>query len=378
MTNDENNPLNIIEEANSKTLDYFNKTYLKDLELVQSLKTELFELEIQIETLEKTRDLYTFNSDSRRNVFSPLTDTSDASMSRGKLLAEQIKDLQDAKERLVARITELENNVAFYKEQVDMLAKASKCIHTVLIGKKESKLASEEDSDNGIEFLDSPDNEDMESHNYNMLRLEDYERYACATALNKNVREEIMSGLNKMDVMKWLLHSDVARAMITLNELRDSQEHTLKSLDRVLYRLNYNIDTKQPIWDQVDKLIGAYKKAHPECMIDYSCDCTEHDLNIPSVITVRLIGMLREVFNNIFKHSNANKVTAKIFISSRLVDVYVNDNGVGIPDDYLDRANWHSGLHKLTETIYQLDGKLQIEGDLISGTNVRFSFPIKR
>jgi two-component system sensor histidine kinase DegS len=113
-------------------------------------------------------------------------------------------------------------------------------------------------------------------------------------------------------------------------------------------------------------------------MIDYSCDCTEHELDLPAVITVRLISMLREVMNNVFKHSNANRVTAKIFISSRLIDVYVNDNGVGIPDDYLDRAAWHSGLHKLTETIYQLDGKLQIEGDLISGTNVRFSFPIKR
>mgnify|MGYP002626941592 CR=1 FL=1 len=378
MTNDENNPLSIIEEANSKTLDYFNKVYLKDLELVQNLKTELFELEIQIETLEKTRDLYTFNSDSRRNVFSPLTDTSGASMTRGKMLAEQIKDLEDAKERLVTRIKELEDDVAFYKEQVDMLSKASKCIHTVLIGKKESSLTTNEDTDSGIEFLDSADIEDNESHNYNMLRLEDYEKYACASSLNKNVREEIMSGLNKMDVMKWLLHSDVARAMITLNELHDSQEQTLKALDRVLFRLNYNIDTKQPLWDQVDKLVGVYKKAHPECMIDYSCDCTEHELNIPSVITVRLISMLREVFNNIFKHSNANKVTAKIFISSRLIDVYVNDNGVGIPDDYLDRASWHSGLHRITETIYQLDGKLQIEGDLISGTNVRFSFPIKR
>ena len=39
MTNEETNPLNIIEEANSKTLDYFNKTYVDNLELVQSLKT---------------------------------------------------------------------------------------------------------------------------------------------------------------------------------------------------------------------------------------------------------------------------------------------------------------------------------------------------
>lgn len=379
MTNEEQNPLSIIEEANTKTLDYFNKTYLSNLELVQKLKTELFELEVQIETLQKTRDLYTYQGEDRRNVFSPLTDIRSSSVSRGAQLGEQVKALEDARESLENRIAQLEADISFYKEQVDMLSKASKCIHTVLIGKKESKnILADESGDTGIEFIETADTEDKSTHNYNMLRLEDYERYRCANSLNKNVKEELISNLNKLDVLKWLLHSDIGRAMVTLTELHNSSENVINSLDKVLYRLNYNVDTKQPIWDQVDKLIDAYKKIHPECMIDYSCDCTEHELNIPPVITVRLIAMLREIFNNIFKHSNANRVTAKIFISSRLIDVYVNDNGVGIPEDYLDRAAWHSGLHKLHETIYQLDGKLQIEGDLISGTNVRFSFPIKQ
>ena len=378
MTNEEHNPLSIIEEANSKTLDYFNKTYLSNLELVQKLKTELFELEVQIETLQKTRELYTYQGEDRRNVFSPLSDLRSASISRGAQLADQIQALEDAKESLDNRIRQLENDIIFYKEQVEMLSKASKCIHTVLIGKKESQVTESDDTDTGIEFIEQEDTEDNSAHNYNMLRLEDYERYRCANSLNRNVKEELISNINKLEVLKWLLHSDIGRAMVTLTELHNSSENVINSLDKVLYRLNYNVDTKQPIWDQVDKLIDAYKKIHPECMIDYSCDCTEHELNIPPVITVRLIAMLREIFNNIFKHSNANRVTAKIFISSRLIDVYVNDNGVGIPEDYLDRAAWHSGLHKLHETIYQLDGKLQIEGDLISGTNVRFSFPIKQ
>lgn len=378
MTNEEQNPLSIIEEANSKTLDYFNKTYLNNLEMVQKLKTELFELEVQIETLQKTRELYTYQGEDRRNVFSPLTDIKGLNVSRGTQLAEQIQALEEAKISLENRIRQLENDITFYKEQVDMLSKASKCIHTVLIGKQESKIAASEDEDTGIEFIEQEDTEDSASHNYNMLRLEDYERYRCANSLDKNVKEELISSMNKLDVLKWLLHSDIGRAMVTATEIHNSSENILKSIDRVLFQLNYNVDTKQPIWDQVDKLIDTYKKIHPECMIDYSCDCTEHELNIPPVITVRLISMLREVFNNIFKHSNANRVTAKIFISSRLIDVYVNDNGVGIPEDYLDRAAWHSGLHKLHETIFQLDGKLQIEGDLISGTNVRFSFPIKR
>ena len=174
--NEEKNPLSIIEEANTKTLEYFNKTYLNNLELVQKLKTELFELEIQIETLQKTRDLYTYQGEDRRNVFSPLSDVRDTSVSRGHQLAEQIKALEEAKDSLENRIKQLEDDITFYKAQVDMLSKASKCIHTVLIGKKESKNTVSDESDNGIEFLETVDTEDKSVHNYAMLRLEDYER----------------------------------------------------------------------------------------------------------------------------------------------------------------------------------------------------------
>lgn len=378
MTNDVNNPLNIIEEANSKTLDYFNKTYVSNLELVQSLKTELFELEVSIETLEKTRDLYSYQVDDRKNVFSPLSNNVDPSNTKGYQLALQIKDLEDAKVLLEKRISDLLEDIDFYKEQVSMLSKASKCIHTVLVGSKSSNEIPSEEEENLIEFIETEDTEGKVTHPYTSMMLEDYENYQHAYMLDQNVKQEIISNLNKLDVIKWLLHSDIGRAQITLNEIQSSQQHILSSLDMVIDRLNYNIDTKQPIWDQVNKLVDSYKKAHPECMFDSTCDCTEHELDIPSVITIRLIKMLREIFDNIFKHSNANRITSKIFISSRLIDVYVNDNGVGIPEDYLERAGYHSGLHRLHETIYQLDGKLQIQGDLISGTNVRFSFPIKK
>lgn len=378
MTNADMNPLNIIEEANSKTLDYFNKTYVSNLELVQSLKTELFELEIQIETLEKTRDLYTYHVDTRRNVFSPITMDNEETMTKGKQIALQIKDLEDARELLKNRIFQLEKDIQFFKEQVEMLSKASRCIHTVLVGSNHDEPNDDYDIEDAIEFIEEDDSDGKVSHNYNMLTLQDYDQLKYANLLDQNVKQELISNRNKLDVLKWLLNSDISRARVTLNELHTSQEHILNALDEVLDNLNYNIDTKQPIWDQIDKLVDIYKDKHPECMIDSTCDCTEHELNLPPVITIRLIRMLKEIFDNIFRHSNANKITSKIFISSRLIDVYVNDNGVGIPDDYLDRSAWYSGLHKLHETIYQLDGKLQIQGDLISGTNVRFSFPIKK
>ena len=192
MTNDERNPFNIIEEANSKTLEYFNKTYVSNLELVQSLKTELFELEVQIETLEKTRDLYTYHIDTRRNVFSPIANDNGNTVTKGKQIALQIKDLEDARERLQKRISELEQDIQFYKEQVEMLSQASKCIHTVLVGSNHNDSSTEEDTDSGIEFIETEDTETKTSHNYTMLQLEDYEHYQYANTLDQNVRQELI------------------------------------------------------------------------------------------------------------------------------------------------------------------------------------------
>ena len=377
MINEETNPLNIIEEANSRTLDYFDKTYVKNLELVQSLKTELFELEIQIETLEKTRELYTYHVDNRRNVFSPHTVDSSQTISKGKQIALQIKDLEDTRERLKARIIEAEQDAIFFREQVEMLAKASKCIHTVLVGSNHNDTSEDIDLSDAIEFIESEDTEEKTTHNYNMLRLQDYEYMQYAVSLDQNIKEELVSNLNKIDTLKWLLTSDIGRAKITLDELHHSQKSILTSLENILDNLNYNLDIKQPVQNLVNQLMNDYKQSHPECMIDASCDCSEPGLHLSPIITIRLIRMLKEVLDNIFKHSNANKITSRISISSRLIDVHVNDNGVGIPEDYLERSAWNSGLHKVHEIIYQLDGNLQIQGDLISGTNVRFSFPVK-
>lgn len=377
MTNDDTNPIKIIEESNSKTLDYFNKTYVHNLELVQSLKTELFELTVQIETLEKTKDLYTYNTDNRRSVFSPIANEQNTSITKGKQIALQIKDLQDVKGSLENRIADLEQDIIFYKEQVEMLSKAGKCIHTILTEKNHSDDDILEEG-NAIEYIETEDVESKAKHAYKMMMLEDYSCYNFARQLDQTVKQELISNLNKLDVLKWLLHSDLGRAKVTLSELHNSSQNVLESLDIVLEQLNYTIDAKQSILEQVEKLIDGFRKKHSECIIEAACDCTEHELNLPSVITIRLLRMLKEVFDNIFKHSNANMVTAKIFISNRLIDVFVSDNGVGIPEDYLDRSDWHSGLHRLHETIYQLDGKLDIQGDLISGTSIRFSFPIKK
>ena len=373
MENEENSSYRVIAEANSMTLDYFTQIYIHNLEILQGLKTELFELNIQIETLEKTRSLYTSHVDHRRDVFSAVARNEDASATKEAQLALQIKDLKDAKELLEQRISNLESDISFYKKQTKLLSRAQKYIHLLFDPSEDA----DDNAEDAFEFIEEADTTDNTAHNYSLLMLEDYANYRQAAFLDQRVRQELETDLNKLDVLKWMLHTDPNRAKVTLDELSSSQRTILRSVDNVLDHMYYNMDAKRPIKEQVERLITEYQKQHSECMIVFTCDCTEEDTNFPRFINLRLIQMLKEIFDNIFEHANATEVTAKISISNRLIDVAVHDNGIGIPEDYLDQAEWYSGLHLLHEIIYQLDGNLQIQGDLIAGTDIRFSFPVR-
>ncbi len=373
MENEENRSYRVIAEANSITLDYFTQIYIHNLESLQGLKTELFELNIQIETLEKTKSLYTNHVDHRRDVFSAVAKNDDASAEKESQLALKIEDLKEEQKLLEQRIANLESDISFYKKQTKLLSRAQKYIH-ILFDPGED---TDDNMEDAFEFIEEADTTNNTAHNYSLLMLEDYANYRLAAFLDQRVRQELETDFNKLDGLKWMLLSDPDRAKVTLDELSSSQRTILHSLDNVLDRMYYNMDAKRPIKEQIERLITKYQKQHSDCMLVFTCDCTDTDTNFPRFINLRLIQMLKEIFDNIFEHANATEVIAKISISNRLIDVAIHDNGIGIPEDYLDRAEWYSGLHLLHEIIYQLDGNLQIHGDLVAGTDVRFSFPVR-
>ena len=64
--------------------------------------------------------------------------------------------------------------------------------------------------------------------------------------------------------------------------------------------------------------------------------------------------------------------------SVHMAEVILTDDGVGIKDTYMEDSPWYSSLHKAKEILYMLCGKLDISGDVMSGTTVKFSFPIQQ
>lgn len=362
--------ISIIKKANNEMLDYFNSSYLEKLESVQALKTELFELEIKLEELEKTKNIYTYNTQSRKNIFSPIT-TEAPDSNKNREISEQIEELTMQKETMTIKLHTLEDTLDILKRRLKVLTEAKISINSI----DNANFKSDEES---FEFIEQEaPSDDTIRHGHNILMLETFDNAYVSTILESKVKEAVLSNKNKLESLSTLISPDDNKAKAALQEIINNSYNISYIIDSLLSKMDYDIDISKPIWTLLDELVMELRESHPECIIEANIQFADYDRNLNTICSINLIKLLRIFFDNVFKHAKANNVILKVFISENVIDVYLKDNGTGIPDNYYSSSQWHSGIHRATEIIYLLDGTLKINTAPEGGTTVRFSFPVK-
>lgn len=376
MNSGQRTNLEIIQTSNRELLNYFNNTFIEDLEKIQDLKTQSFEIDVKIDELQRTKDIYAFKSNSRKSVFTPIISDSNES-ERGKIIDEQIRGLQDVKESLETKIRMLELSLNTSRRRLEMLNDTEKAITALADSEFTQEDISDDTTEEELELVETEDNKNLASHGYNILMHDAFQKMLLSTMLEHNVRDGLVSINHKLEMLSYLLGTDISRAKLTLKEILSGSGNILAVLDDLNEKLSCNIDSAEPIQTSLDAFISLQKERHPECEIETKIECADNDLNLHPALTINLMQLLEIFFDNIFRHSNANKVEFQLSLSPDLIDVSLHDNGVGIGVDYMEQTPWYSSLHRAQEIVYLLDGKLEIYGDILSGTSVHFHFPVK-
>lgn len=374
MDNSSIESLKLVRSTNQDLLNFFNDSYISKLEQVQSLKTEEFELKAKIDQLIKTLDVYSFKTSTGHNVFSPFSANTTSQQEKAAQIELQLKELQDIQSTLKLQIKEEEEETDLLKRRITSLSTSNRHLDDLLSEVTEEVSTIQEETTETEDFEDKP--EDNINHGINILKLQQHEKKMLAEKIQSDITDVLDANSHKLEVLSWLIRSDINRAKVTLEELTTSTSKLADQVDELANSLVNEVDSDEPVWTLLEKLFQNYKDEHPECGISYDINCTDYAINIPDIVSTHLVLIIQELMNNVFMHSNANKVNIKIYLSSRLIDVYINDNGVGIDSNYSSNSPWYSGLHKINEIIYLLGGTFKIDGDIVSGTNVRFRFPL--
>lgn len=354
-----------ISDTVDEMLTYFNRLYTEHDTTLQEYKAKLFEVNIRLEELLKTQNVYSLNTDYRKSVFSPIP------MDREE--NEKEREIKDEIDKLTSKREKYEysiNEETIYLKSIDKRIKK-------LTSSKQSLAEMMNDYNDQEEKIKSNDNRkiaditaDKKKHQKNLLMIDVYDDTYEATLLDKKIRQVISDNNHKLENVRGYIYSSPGRSKVLLDEITASQKNMIRVIDDQLSRLQFDFDENKPLREMLRSYVDRSNEKHPDIKTTLLLGELRRTPVYIRYITIRRL--LDIIFDNIYKHSKATEVKLEASEKDKEYSFRITDNGVGIPADYKTRSQWYSGLHRAEELIYLLDGNITIKKS--KGTIVEFSF----
>ena len=150
-----------ISDSNEETLTYFNKLFSQHEARLQVYKEKLFEINIKLDELNRTKSIYSQGNDFRKNVFSPIPEKRNINDKETKIISE-IEELTNSQDYLEDRIEEETAYLRNIAKRINRLIKAKKVIQKIYSGDIEIKYINKETADEYNASSDSDNDEDDE------------------------------------------------------------------------------------------------------------------------------------------------------------------------------------------------------------------------
>lgn len=99
---------------------------------------------------------------------------------------------------------------------------------------------------------------------------------------------------------------------------------------------------------------------------------------LPADVTTAAFRITQESLINVVRHANANQVNVRLQQTTDELRVIVEDDGAGMPDEYLDSSDGHQplGILGMQERADALGGRLEVARRQTCGTRVTLSLPL--
>ena len=368
-----------ISDTIDEMLTYFSRLYSEHDTKLQESKEKLFEVNVRLDELSRTRNVYSLNTDYRKSVFSPIPIQVEETEKEKELLAE-IKKLSSERDDYEYSINEETIYLKSIDKRLKNLKQAKSSLSNMMLefGKQEDlirqkDLTIKEDQKKEKEREENKTLEDAEKlkkHLDNILMLEAYDDTYHSTILDKKVKKVIQDNNHKLDNVRGYIYSSPGRSKVIVDDIAGSHKNMIMVIDDQLNKLNYNFDDTIHVKEMLSNYIKLFAEKHSNINVDYHLGTFLHD---PSYARYLALNKLLNIFfDNIVKHSKAKNIKFEAEEKNHNIYIRINDDGVGIPTNYMAASEWHSGLHRANEILFMLGGKYKIYND--KGTNIEFSF----
>ncbi len=197
----------------------------------------------------------------------------------------------------------------------------------------------------------------------------------------KDIHDDVGAGLTQITLLTELARREPESTDANLERISDSARQLTKAMDEIVWAVDPQHDTFAGLLDYISAYAEDFLRvANIRFRMDLPMPLPE--LRVDAELRYNLFLALKEILNNIVKHSRATEVWVRLIIGQKTFTLSVEDNGQGLVAGKeagadAGRISSGSGLLNLKKRLADVGGDCDIVSESGRGTRIHLTAPIK-
>lgn len=321
------------------------------------LVTRIGKLNIEIEEIDSMVKHISQDVDTAFEIFSPRQKKNDfAKQEIDKLLSHK-EELKDEKTQLSERCEELSDDINLIKEALGQ-------------SDEEDFKSDEIDEGNTEEILEE------NKFGLKILEQQENERSRIARDIHDSVVQVLTNLVHKCEICSKIIDVDSIRAKLELEIMSKNIRDVISEMRNIIYDLRPMSFDDLGLNITLESFINDVK-SRTNMEVTFNIDGEVSVL--PNIIQLTIFRIVQECTNNSLKHSQGKKLDILLCYEVEKIYLKVSDDGVGIKseaDESKQDIRTGFGLDMMKERVSLLNGKIDINTEVGSGTTIEVNIPI--
>ncbi len=189
----------------------------------------------------------------------------------------------------------------------------------------------------------------------------------------KDIHDELGSGLTKINFLsETVLKNSNENIKSKLNTISETSKNLIDNMRDLIWALNPDNSTLDNLIVRIREYTTDYLEEFPiELTNDYPDVIADSQILKESHRNIFMA--VKEILNNVVKHSGATSVSIKVNIEKDMLNISINDNGNGFESENSFSGN---GIKNMKHRISISGGRIDIESAIEKGTTLKMIIPL--
>lgn len=224
-----------------------------------------------------------------------------------------------------------------------------------------------------------------EQKHLTILDIQEKERQRIARELHDSSVQDLTHLVHSIELSSMYIDKDPIRAKLELETVMKQLKSVIDEMRETIFNLrpmSYDdLGFRQCLDDLIINLKSKF--ADFDIIIDeYNLDDYQWNTDDKQTINIILLSIYRiiqEAIMNALLHSGGNKIDIDLVVTDHICNIAVTDNGKGfLVDEKSKQKEKHFGISIMQERASLLNGNIDIQSQIGSGTKVKIRIPLNK